>query len=217
MDDSGPPAPGDGDDSGGTDGYSGSSYIIADYGTNLWIANFALSSNNAAGIVTNTTADVSYEIQYAPDLLATQWFSAGFVLGSELTNWTPMTVTSVSLTNNAFFRIRSWADDGGALPIWSQLQYFGHIGVDPNADPAGDPVERHSEISKWNESEPILHTSRPTRIDGLVQCYQQFGCRSWQPSSGLVTSYTVQKHDWWSGVTTNFNFSTNRKVRGQFA
>ena len=71
----GVPMPGDGGDS-GTNSYapSGSSYAVPDYGTNLWIANFALSSGNAVGIVSNTMADISYEIQYKNDLVAdTQW------------------------------------------------------------------------------------------------------------------------------------------------
>ena len=162
MDDSGPPAPGDGSDSGGTNGYSGLSYIIADYGTNLWIANFALSSNNAAGIVSNTTADVSYEIQYAPDLLATQWLSAGFVLGSELTNWTAFSVAASSPTN-LFFRIRSWADDGSGLPIWWQLQYFGTTGVDPFGDPEGDGWDNLQKFE--NGMNPNVFYASPTPPD----------------------------------------------------
>jgi hypothetical protein len=139
----GVPSPDAGGDSGTNSDGGGASpdgSPAQNYGTNLWIANFALSSGNALGIVSNTEADISYEIQYVNDLTSTQWLSAGFVLGSELTNWTAMAFSNVSLTNNAFFRIRSWASsDGSGLPDWWELQYFGTTGIDPNAlDSKGD-------------------------------------------------------------------------------
>jgi hypothetical protein len=57
-------------DGGGTNGfYSDSFNFHPDYGTNLWIANFARSTGNASGIVSNTAADVQYELQYTTDLL----------------------------------------------------------------------------------------------------------------------------------------------------
>lgn len=136
------PLPGDGsDDDTNTVTASTSSVALPDYGTNLWIANFALSSGNAAGMLSNTLSDVKYEIQYKTDLAAdTQWLSAGFVLGSEATNWTAAALAATSLTNNAFFRICSWEDSTGCgIPDWWQMEYFGYVGVDPNAqDSAGD-------------------------------------------------------------------------------
>src|SRR6202012_2853648 len=83
--------------------------------------------------------DVQYEILFSTNLAATNWVSQGFILGSETTNWTPLNILPVIPTNNAFFRLRSWASsDGSGLPDWWELQYFGHTGIDPNADPAGD-------------------------------------------------------------------------------
>ena len=107
--------------------------------TNLWLAITNLTDNTAGLLLSNTEADIEYEIQGATNLTGTNWISEGFVLGSELTNWTP---TSVSATNHPtlFLRVRSWQDsDGNGLPIWWQQQYFGTTGVDPNAqDPSGD-------------------------------------------------------------------------------
>src|SRR5208283_1652926 len=125
------PMPGDGGDN-GTNSYTfnASDFVLPDYGTNLWIAQFGISSGSLVGIVSNSTPDISYEIQSLTDLTqaGAGWNSEGFILGSELTNWTPMSVAQNGRTN-LFLRIRSWADDGSGLPIWWQMQYFGTTGV----------------------------------------------------------------------------------------
>ncbi len=206
------PSPGDGGSDTNSDGgsFSPQGLPAPDYGTNLWIANFALSSVSAAGNVSNTTADISYEIQYKHDLVAdTQWMSAGFILGSEVTNWTAMVLTNVSLTNNAFFRIRSWADDGSGLPIWWQLQYFGYVGVDPNADPAGDGWSNIQKFQNGMNPNVFYTPPAPQGLTAFYNANNSTAAISWQPSAGLVTGYTVQKYDAWTGQTTNYNFGTN--------
>jgi hypothetical protein len=185
----------DGGDS-GTNSFTpdGSGYSV-DYGTNLWIAKFALSAGHAVGVVSNTTANIPYEIQYKHDLMAdVQWLSAGFVLGSEVTNWTALLMANVSLTNNAFFRIRSWADDGSGLPIWWQLQYFGLTGVDPDSDPDGDGK------SNWDEFEagtdPVAFNP-PSEITGLqaIITGSNTVIVTWNYAPGAVISYTVYRWD----------------------
>ncbi len=137
------PSPDDGGDTGDTNSIETlSSYtplnLIA--GTNLWLAITNLANSTAGLMLSNTIADVQYEIQSATNLTgitASNWISVETVFGSEITNWTP---ASVAATNQPalFLRVRSDADDGSGLPIWWQLQYFGYVGVDPNGDPAGD-------------------------------------------------------------------------------
>ncbi len=133
-------APSPGGDAGGGGTYMLDDYTPAspDYGTNLWIAQVGISSGSLMGIVSNTLADVYYELQSKSDLQQTGWDSPGwFVYGSETTNWTPFSVP-MSSPSNLFVRIRSWADDGSGLPIWWQMQYFGTAGIDPYGDPMGD-------------------------------------------------------------------------------
>lgn len=164
----GVPFPGDDDDSGGTNGYLGSSYSIVDYGTNLWIRLDGISAGNLTGIISNSVADVPLELQYKTDLLQSEWQSPGwFVYGSEQTNWTAWNAPMVS-SSNLFVRVRSWADDGSGLPIWWQLQYFGYVGVDPNADPMGDGW---SNIQKFqNGMNPnVFYT--PPAPQGLTASY----------------------------------------------
>jgi hypothetical protein len=190
-----PPMPGDGGGE-GTNTYTLNGFGSAvDYGTNLWIANFTLTPSNAVGIVSNSAADIAYEIQYKHDLNSSQWLSAGFVLGSRLTNWTALVMANVSLTNNAFFRIRSWiSSDGSGLPDWWELQYFGHTGVDPDADSDGDGR------SNWDEFEA---GTDPTTFNppGGINTFQAIATGAstvvltWNPAPGPVTGYTIYRFD----------------------
>jgi len=50
--------------------------FMPDYGTNLWIAQVDVASNYFSGIVSNSFADIQYEIQYTTDLTQTNWQSA---------------------------------------------------------------------------------------------------------------------------------------------
>jgi len=203
------PSPGGGGSGGGTNDFN-PGIAPQDYGTNLWIANFALSSTNATGVLSNSTADIQYEIQYKNDLITdTQWQSGGFILGSELTNWTSLVMTNASLTNNAFFRIRSWASsDGSGLPDWWELQYFGTTGIDPNAqDPAGDGWTIWQDF-KAGYNPWVFHTP-PTPQDLTFSYNPTAGTVtfSWLPSPGPVTSYTIRVYGVSSTFATNINVS----------
>jgi hypothetical protein len=199
------PFPG-GDGGGSTNSYSPSYLTPVDYGTNLWIAKFAVTSSNAVGTLSNSLADVLYEVQYKNDLTSPQWLSTGFfILGSELTNWTAMSLPGVSLTNNAFFRIRSWASsDGSGLPDWWELEYFGTTGINPNAqDPAGDGW------SNWQKFQMGLNPNvfyTPPAPQGVTVNYNANNGSvsiNWQLSPGPVTGYTMEKDvdNWYYGQT----------------
>jgi hypothetical protein len=174
-----------------------------DYGTNLWIANFALSQEGVAGVVSNTTANVSYEIQYKNNLTNTEWLSTGlFILGSEATNWTALVLTKVSRTNDAYFRIRSWQDDGSGLPNWWQREYFGATGVDPYGDPDGDGWDNLQEFQ--NGTNPMLFNT-PQAPRCLTVSYDpntSVAMLNWLASRGPVTGYTLERDDY-----ANFNLS----------
>ncbi len=192
---------------GGTNGfYSDSFNFNPNYGTNLWIRFDGISSGNAVGILSNSPAAVKLELQYTTDLTQ-PWQSAGwFVYGSELTNWTPFSVPAIS-SSNLFLRVRSWADDGSGLPIWWQLQYFGYVGVNPNApDPANDGW------SNWQKFQMGLNPNVPTTPptpQGLTATYNVANGTAlvtWQPSPVPVTGYTVKDSD---GNTFNFPAGTD--------
>lgn len=174
------------------------------YGTNLALSPVSISNNLASLFVINSTGDVLYEIQGTTNLAQPNWFSLGFVYGSELTN---LTLASVMISNQPtlFLRIRSWIDDGSGLPIWWQLQYFGYTGVDPNGDPAGDG---YSNIQKFqNGMNPnVFYT--PPAPQGVTVNYNSFNGNvgiNWQTSPGPVTGYTVQRYDSFARATQTFN------------
>jgi hypothetical protein len=189
------PSPGGGGSDGTNGFYSDSFNFHPDYGTNLFIAQASFASGGLSGIVSNSFADIQYEIQYKTDLAQDQWQSAGwFAYGSELTNWTPFSVPGISQTN-LFLRIRSWQDDGSGLPIWWQEQYFGTTGVDPYGDPAGDG---------WNNLQKFQNGMNPNVFytppapQGLTVQYNSVNNTAqinWLPSSGPVTGYTVERGD----------------------
>jgi predicted esterase len=180
----------------------------ADYSTNLWLAITNLANNVADLFLSNTIADIQYEIQGKPNLTDTNWTSEGFVLGSELANWTP---TSIIATNypNLFLRARSWIDsDGSGLPDWWQLQYFGHLGVDPYGNPAGDG---------WNNLQKFQNGMNPNVFytppapQGLTATYNSLNGTamiSWLPSPGPMTGYTLERTDL-HNTTTSFYVSSS--------
>jgi hypothetical protein len=151
---------------GGTNSYTpaGASFSIPDYGTNLWIAQVAVAAGYLTGIGTNTQADVQYEIQSRTNLMQTDWQSEGFIFGSELTNWTPLSVYQGNRVN-LFIRLRSWIDSYDiGIPDWWQFQYFGTNGIDPNTSAAGDGF---SNLYKFQHGLNPTNYYNPNTPDGF--------------------------------------------------
>jgi hypothetical protein len=174
--------------------------------TNLWLAITNLRNGTAGLFLSNTIADVQYEIQGATNLTQAQWVSEGFVFGSKLTNWTP---TSVAATNQPtlFLRVRSWQDSAGSgLPDWWQLQYFGYIGVDPYGNPKGDGWNNLRKFQ--NGMDPFVFYT-PAAPQGLTVAYNAasgVASISWQPALGSVTGYSVTDsagHNFSVGASAN--------------
>jgi hypothetical protein len=205
-------APGEaGGSSYGGDGSSESAFGPSDYGTNLWIAQPAVKNQFLTGIGTNTLADVQYEIQSRTNLAQPDWQTEGFILGSEIANWTPLSVAQNHRTN-LFIRLRSWADDGSGLPLWWQLQYFGHTGVDPYGNPAGDGWSNLQKFQNgWNPNQ--FYT--PPAPQGLTATYNMgnnSALVNWQPSAGTATNYQVRRtteYDNYNNTGTTWITSTN--------
>jgi hypothetical protein len=121
------------------------------------------------------------------------WNATGMVIyGSETTNWTALPLMPVNLTGNLFFRLRSdISSDGSGLPDWWELEYFGHTGIDPYADPDGDG---------WNNLQEFQNGTSPTAFNtppapqGLTVSYNannNTAAVNWLPSPGPVTGYTI--------------------------
>ncbi len=176
--------------------------------TNLWIAQVSISSGSLVGIVTNSQADISYEIQSLTDLTqaGAGWGSEGFIPGSELTNWTPMSVAQNGRTN-LFLRIKSWADSTGCgIPDWWQLQYFGYVGVDPYAlDSAGDGWTIYQKFQMGLNPNVFYTPPAPQNLTVNYNSSNGTATVSWLPSPGAVTNYTVN----FNGTDYNVPASVN--------
>ena len=185
------------------------SYVAPDYGTNLWIAQTAVAAGYLSGIGTNTIADVQYEIQSRTNLLQTDWQSEGFILGSELTNWTALNVPQIGRAN-LFIRLKSWADDGSGLPIWWQLQYFGTTGINPDAlDSAGDGWTINQKYLMGLN--PNLFYTPPAPQNFTASYDENNGAvdLNWLPSPGPVTGYSLQKFDYQTWQSTTISLANN--------
>ena len=177
---------------------------------NLWIAQVGISSGSLVGIVSNSQADITYEIQSLTDLTqaGAGWGgSEGFILGSETTNWTAFSVAQNGRAN-LFLRIRSWADNtGSGIPDWWWLQYFGQTtNVDPYAlDPAGDG---YTDLQKFQLGlNPTNFT--PPAVSNFIAVLSTNGTDvmlEWDPSSGSVQNYALGRYDF-NWTTYNYDFT----------
>jgi hypothetical protein len=195
MDVSGPPTPGDGSDSGGTNSSGVTGYVMPDYGTNLWIAQVAVASGNLTGIGTNTQADIQYDILSRTNLVQTDWQTENSIFGSENNNWTPFSVAQNNRTN-LFIRLRSDAStDGSGLPDWWELEYFGTTGVNPYGNPAGDGWNNLQKFQNGMNPNVFYTPAAPQGVTVSYKSSTGAANISWLPSSGNVTGYAVKDSD----------------------
>lgn len=189
-----PAPPGFGDTS--TNSYTpdGLTNTPVSYGTNLWLAQIAVASGYISGIISNSTSDVQFELQYTTNL-STPWQSTNwYVWGSTSTNWTAWVEPAIG-SNNLFLRVRSWASaDGSGLPIWWETQNFGTNPVNPDAqDPAGDGYSIYQKYILGVPPNTFLTPPAPQGLTALFQPGTTKAILSWQPLAGNVTGYTVEK------------------------
>jgi pimeloyl-ACP methyl ester carboxylesterase len=212
------PSPGDGDGDGGTNSYMsyGSSYVLPEYGTNLYIAQVAIQSGNLTGIISNTVSYTPYQILSCENLAQVgNWAPEGaLVYGSENTNWTPFSVV-MNNRQNLFIRILSWQDSTATgIPDWWWLKFFGQItNVDAYADPDNDGWNNLQEFQ--NGTSPIAFNAPPAPT-GLYAYVDSTGTNvlvSWNSSSG-PTNYVVYRSDYNENTGDNGPFQQVGEVNG---
>jgi hypothetical protein len=182
--------------------------------TNLAISPLTFSNNTASLFVVNSTADILYEVQGCTNLAQRNWFTEGFVVGSELTNWTWANFY-VSKKGDLFLRIRSWqnSDDSG-LPIWWESEYFGTNVVNSDAqDSAGDGWTIYQKFEMGINPSQFVTPPTPQGVMVNYDANTATATINWLPSPGSVTSYTVQKiyiptSDGYTPAQTNYFSST---------
>ena len=200
------------DETGGGSGSDTNTWAFTFDTNGLWLEIMGVS-NVAALNLHNTLADVQYELLSKPDLTLTQWLSEGMVLGSELTNITPATVTVGNRTTNLFFWAKSWQDsDGSGLPDWWQMQNFGHLGVDPYGDPDGDGWSNIQEFQNSTNPNTFNTPAAPQNVTAVWNANNGNVHVTWTPAAGTVTNYLITKTDHVTGLTTTYNVSAGSGV-----
>jgi alpha-tubulin suppressor-like RCC1 family protein len=152
----------------------------------------SFSETNFSGIISNTQPDVQYEIQRKQD--KTNWISMGFVLGSEMTNWTAFDFRITNAINSKTIRIRSWIDSQGVgIPDWWQLKYFGSVGIDPYGNPEGDGWNNMQKFQ--NNMEPFMWYPPPAPklsaqfFGGMNTDHKGSAILTWQIANGPVPDF----------------------------
>jgi len=202
---SGPPGFGDtSTNSYSPDGMT-NTFPTPDYGTNLWIASTAIGAGLLSGMGSNTIADVVYTIQVCSDLALGNWQNDGSIYGSELTNWTALSVAQNGWTN-MFVRLRSeQSSDGSGLPNWWEALYFGTNSVNPDAqDSAGDGYTIYQKYALGVNPNVFFTPAAPQGLS-VAENNANIAILSWYPALGPVTNYLITKYDDQTGVTTHFN------------
>ena len=142
MDDSSPFVPGGGD---GTNYYAlTNSFVQPDYVAQIYgLLKPTVGASYLTGIGSNTISDVEYEIQSRTNLLQSDWQFEGAIYGSEVTNWTVLSVFQNNRTN-LFIRLKSdLSGDGSGLPDWWEKEYFATNNIDPYGNPMGDGYDNY--------------------------------------------------------------------------
>ena len=89
----------------------------------------------------------------------------------------------------------NYSSDGSGLPDWWEIQYFGHLGLDPNADPAGDGWTLLQDFQ--NGLNPTNFYTPPTP-SGLIatQNTNQAGITlTWNAASPSPVNYIIYRDD----------------------
>jgi hypothetical protein len=189
------PGTGDGNTNSTPDGLMEGIYV--NYGTNLWIAETAVSSGYLTGIGSNTLAGVVYTIQSVTNLAQAQngWQSEGSIVGSGLTNWTALSVVRGNRTN-LFVRLRSeFSSDGSGIPVWWENLYFGTNFVNPDAlDSIGDGYTIYQKYLLGVAPNTWFAPPAPQSLSAALHLANKTAVVSWVPSPA-ATGYTLEKTD----------------------
>src|ERR1039458_5279850 len=124
-----------------SDDVSGDSSLSYPPGS-LWLAlamtNDATYGTMAALTLNGTTNEAWYEILSKRSLTDPEWWSEGSLQGFPNQDASQASVTAESSANSLFLSVRVLTNgSGGTLPLWWQLQNFGHTGLDPGSAPGG--------------------------------------------------------------------------------
>ena len=89
----------------------------------------------------------------------------------------------------------NYSSDGSGLPDWWEILHFGHLGVDPTADPDGDGW---SNLQEYQNGTDPSHFDTPPTPSGLVvtQAFNQANITlTWNAASPTPVNYAILRQD----------------------
>lgn len=175
--------------------YQGGSYLSRVYGSNeLYLVIDTVSNGWAYVDIMHSSSNSLYEILSTADLRLpiTSWSSEGYVQGVE---GATATMLQVQNRTNLFLCVRDVGLDseGGGVPDWWQLAYFGQLGVDPYGDPDHDGWNTIQEFQNGTHPNSFNQPPAPSGFTVRYNSSNNVVTVSWIPSSGSVTGYTIVK------------------------
>ncbi|TAK96301.1 MAG: hypothetical protein EPO07_14675, partial [Verrucomicrobia bacterium] len=161
----------------------------------LWLEITGVSNGVASLIVHGSSADTVYEILSKENATNTTWNSEGTIFGAADQDWTPKTVTVGMHTNSLFLWARSWIDsDGNGLSDWWQLQYFGHLGVDPEQDFDNDGRSNMQEFLGGTDPTRFDMPDGPENFLAVLTTNGTNVTLFWDQSPGSVLHYALGRY-----------------------
>ena len=229
---------------GGTNSGGGLTFYSPVYGSNdFWLQALSLGTNtyntNAANLTLllhGTIADVAYQLFSTTNLqpTGTVWTVEQNLIGSEITNFTPTTISMTGRPTLYFKALASTVDsDGDGLPDWWEQKYStvsfplsstnsdtGNTGIQDGdkQDSAGDG---YSNLQKYQMGVAPNVLVTPAQPNGFTLNLDTNGIAhvSWSPAAnlpsygaGAVTGYTLSLGGTTISLTagqTNYTVTTN--------
>jgi Alpha/beta hydrolase of unknown function (DUF900) len=212
LDSTNPPSPGGGGTNSGGGYTPGGSTPIDTNG--LWLQINGVSNGLVYLTLNNTTNGVQYQLlsqEVLSNAPMSSWDAEGSAFwGSETTNWTAVTVPENGRTN-LFLAAQSWASSGGnGVPDWWEILYYGHSGIDVNAqDGADDGWTIYQKYAMGVAPNTPVTPPAPQGVTVNYNSFDNTAAISWLPSPGPVTGYTVEKTNSYARMTQDFNVGQN--------
>ena len=153
-------------------------------------------------VVGGTNADgLIYDVLGTTNLASGQWF---WVTNTPTCNTVVIMDQEVTQT---FYVLRSTQDsDGSGMPDWWQMQYFGHIGVDPYADPDGDGWNNLQEFQNGTNPNQFNTPPAPRILSAILDSAGTHITLTWQSGGGTVSNFGIE--DSYVGEVTTVSATT---------
>jgi hypothetical protein len=89
---------------------------------------------------------------------------------------------------------QNFDNDGNGLPDWWELKYFGHTGVDPYANPAGDGFDNLYKFQNGMIPTNFYSPPAPTGVYSYMDSTGTNNLISWNPAQPIPADYIIYRY-----------------------